>query len=131
MEKSIKYLRKCSVMAERMAAETQTLINKSDKLIDLALDALLTANEDHVGSVAERNRIEQFVNATKAEQARQEQIKNDLAKRVAEEKRKEKENAALATESSGLGIFIQVITIGIVDIDRAKKAEAAKQAELA
>jgi len=131
MELSIKYLRKCSEMAGRMAVESQTLIDKSDRLTIKAVDALLTANRDYTGSVAEKQRIQEYINNVTVEQKRQESLKTDLQKAIAEETKKERENSAIAAERSGLGIFVQIITIGIVDIDKPKQKEAERQAEIA
>jgi len=131
MQLSIKYLAKCSEMAGRMAVESQLLVDQSDKLTIKAVDALLTANTDYTGSQAEKKRIQESINKVKVAQKKQESIKNDLQKAIAEESRKEAENSAIASENTGLGIFVKIITIGIVDLDKSKRAEAERQAEIA
>lgn len=108
LEKSIKYLRKCSTMATRMATETQTLIDKSDDLKNLAVDALIAANDDYVGSKAEKAKLTKLINELKLEQAKQESMKGDLNKMVEEAREEERRNGAVAKEKEFLGMIIGI-----------------------
>lgn len=129
MELSLKYLKKCSIMAARMAVESQKLVDRSDELIGLAVDALLSANNDYNGSKNETRRIEEMIKKIKLEQAKQEEIKKDLDKMVEEEEKREKENSAIAEESSGLGMIIKTLSLGIINPDAGKQEAAKKAAE--
>lgn len=108
IEKSLKYLGKCSLMAERMATETEILIGKADDLKDLAVDALVQANNDYVGSRKEKMEIQKTINDLKKEQAERESMKTDLEAMIAEQKEEEKRAAAVAAEKEMLGMIIDV-----------------------
>jgi len=108
VEKALKYLKKCATMADRMAQESQTLIDKSDALVNLALDALVQANQDFVGSKQEQARIQDVIDQLKAQKAGRDQLKNDLAARIAEAKKNEEKNAALAGEKETWGVVLDV-----------------------
>jgi len=110
VEKSLKYLKKCATMANRMAEESQILIDKSDALVKLATDALVEANEDYVGTVEERKRIQKLINDLKVEEAKQKAIKADLAMMIAEAKEEERRNAAAAREKENWGMIMDIFS---------------------
>lgn len=110
IEKSLRYLKKCALMAQRMADESQVLIDKSDALTNLALDALVAANNDFVGSKAEQARIQEVIDELKADQAKQDKIKGDLNLLIEEAKKNEAKNAAIAGEKETWGVIIDVFS---------------------
>lgn len=130
MEHSIKYLKKCSILAGRMAEESQKLVDQADKLIRLAVDALLSANKDWNGSKNETRRIEKMIKQIKLDQAKQEEIKKDLDKMIKDQTEKEKESTALAKEKSGglMGI-IKALTLGVINPNKGAVEAAERAAE--
>jgi len=110
IEKSLAYLKKCGLMAQRMADESQKLIDTSDALTNLALDALVAANKDFVGSKQEQARIQDVIDQMKADKAHQDRLKHDLGARIAEAKKNEESNAAMAGEKETWGVVLDVFT---------------------
>lgn len=108
ISKSLKYLKKCSVMADRMAEESQKLIDSADALTNLALDALVQANQDFVGSKAEQKHLQEVIDKLKAEKAYRDDLRTNLGKRVEEAKKNEEKNAALAGEKETWGVVLDV-----------------------
>lgn len=130
MDLSLKYMKKCSIMAGRMAVESQKLVDEADKLIKLAVNALLSANSDYNGSKNESRRIENMIKHIQLDQAKQKEIKKNLEKMIEDQNDKEKESTALAKEKSGgfMG-FIRVLTLGLINPNKGAVEAAERQAE--
>mmetsp|Transcript_30108 Transcript_30108/g.48131 ORF Transcript_30108/g.48131 Transcript_30108/m.48131 type:complete len:448 (+) Transcript_30108:93-1436(+) len=114
---SLKLLAKCAKLAQEMAAVAGDLSEKAKQLGDLAQKALENAVGDKTVSQADREKLVQQMNDTKAEQERLAKLQDDTAKLIQEAKKEEAE-AAKAAEKEAKRNFIgnvvkNVLSLGI------------------
>lgn len=109
-DKVLRYLKKCATMAEKMATEADSLVNKAEELKQLSVDALIAANDDYHGSVSDRKKLQKVINDLKVERAKQEQMKTDVDALVKEAIEEEKRNGAMAKEKEFWGMIIGVFS---------------------
>ena len=114
LDTALKMLEKCSLIANKMANESEKLTNEADTLCQLCEKALLTAQKDENLSTDEKNKISKMIYDSNSKEAELKQITTDLYKQISEYNEKIAEIAKQSNKERQKEFALKLISTMII-----------------